>query len=105
MAIEAMKIHGWPPAGLVQKLRKNPAVIQKLTGFRQATQEIPVFGIRVLSIPPDLLDAGAAVSQATGLLTEDALIVAVRQAHGLTKLASNDADFDRVPGIARYAPA
>jgi hypothetical protein len=23
---------------------------------------------------------------------------------GLTDLASNDADFDRVPGITRYAP-
>jgi predicted nucleic acid-binding protein len=30
--------------------------------------------------------------------------VAVMQANGLTKLASNDADFDRVPGITRYAP-
>lgn len=105
MTIEAMKIHGWSPAGVVQKLRKNPAEVQKLTGFRQAGQAIPVFGIGVLRIPPDLLDAGAAASQSTGLLTNDALIVAVMQAHGLTKLASNDADFDRVPGITRYAPA
>jgi hypothetical protein len=27
------------------------------------------------------------------------------RANGLTKLASNDADFDRVPGITRYATA
>jgi len=33
------------------------------------------------------------------------LIVAVMQANGLTNLASNDADFDRVPGLTRYAPA
>jgi predicted nucleic acid-binding protein len=39
------------------------------------------------------------------LLTGDALIVAVMQEHGLTNLASNDADFDRVPGLTRYAPA
>jgi predicted nucleic acid-binding protein len=32
------------------------------------------------------------------------LIVAVRQAHGLGKLASHDAAFDRVPGLTRYAP-
>jgi predicted nucleic acid-binding protein len=44
-------------------------------------------------------------SRLTGLLSNDALIVAVMQASGLTKLASNDADFDRVPGITRYAPA
>jgi len=27
------------------------------------------------------------------------------QAHRLTKLASGDTDFERVPGITRYAPA
>ena len=36
------------------------------------------------------------VSQQYELLMGDSLIVAVMQAHGLTNLASNDADFDRV---------
>jgi predicted nucleic acid-binding protein len=40
-----------------------------------------------------------------GLLITDALSVALRQAHGLTELASDHSDFDRVPGITRYAPA
>jgi predicted nucleic acid-binding protein len=53
---------------------------------------------------------GPQVSQAAdlsiqhGLLTNDALIVVVMRDHGLSHLASLDADFDRVPGIARYAP-
>jgi len=38
-------------------------------------------------------------------LVGDALIVAVMQAKGLTLIASNDADFDRVPGLTRYTPA
>jgi predicted nucleic acid-binding protein len=58
----------------------------------------------VLIITPDLLDAAAAISQASGLLTNDALIVATMQANGLNKLASNDGDFDRIPGLMRYAP-
>jgi len=44
------------------------------------------------------------ISRQTGLLTNDALVVSTMQANGLTHLASNDADFDRVPGITRYAP-
>jgi predicted nucleic acid-binding protein len=40
-----------------------------------------------------------------GLLTNDAIIVALMAGHGLANLASNDADFDRVPGITRFAPA
>jgi predicted nucleic acid-binding protein len=59
---------------------------------------------RVLTISPDLLDVAAAVSQQNGLLPNDSLIVALMQANGLTNLASADPDFDRVPGITRYAP-
>src|SRR5205823_6456373 len=96
---------GWPFAGIAQRLRQHPAQVQGLTRFRQAVQEVPQFGIQVLTIPPSLIDAAAAVSQHTGLLSNDALVVAVMQANGLTHLASNDADFDRIPGITRYAPA
>jgi predicted nucleic acid-binding protein len=52
-----------------------------------------------------MLATAAALSQQIGLLTNDALIVAVMQAHGLSRVASNDSDFDRVPGLMRYAPA
>ena len=56
------------------------------------------------SIAPALIAAAAAVSQQTGLLSSDALIVAIMQASGLTKIASADTDFDHVPGLMRYAP-
>ena len=36
--------------------------------------------------------------------TNDALVITVMQYHGLTPLASHDADFDRVPGLTRYGP-
>jgi len=79
--------------------------VQTLTRFRQAIQEIPLFGLRILTIDLAWPDAAAGVSQQTGLLHNDALIVAVMRVHGLTNLASADPDFDRVPGITRYAPA
>jgi predicted nucleic acid-binding protein len=44
-----------------------------------------------------------AVSQQIGLLTNDAAVIAILQSNGLTKIASNDPDFERVPGITRYA--
>jgi predicted nucleic acid-binding protein len=58
-----------------------------------------------LPLVPSQLGAAAALSQQHGLLTNDALIGAVMQANGLTRLASHDSDFDRVPGLTRYAPA
>jgi predicted nucleic acid-binding protein len=60
--------------------------------------------LQILTITPPMLAAAVALCQQIGLLTNDALVVAVMQAHGLTNLASADTDFDRVPGLTRYAP-
>jgi predicted nucleic acid-binding protein len=85
-------------------MKKHPGQVQTLTRFRQAIQEVPQYGIHILTILPHFIDAAAAVCQQHGLLSNDALIVAIMQANGLTNLASNDPDFDRVPGLMRYAP-
>ena len=98
MTLEASTVFGWT-AKVIQRLKQQPAKVQKLTNFRQAVEQVPQLGIRVLTIPPDLIATAAAISQHTGLLSNDALIVALMQANGLTKLASSDADFDRVPGL------
>jgi predicted nucleic acid-binding protein len=104
MTIEASTLFGWT-SKVVQRLKQQPANVQQLTNFRQAVERVSQLGIKVLTIPPDLIATAAAISQQTGLLSNDALVVAVMQANGLTKLASGDADFDRVPGLTRYAPA
>ena len=61
--------------------------------------------IQVLPIDGALIAEAGDATRRTGLLTNDALVVAVMQGHGVTHLASHDADFDRVPGLVRYAPA
>jgi predicted nucleic acid-binding protein len=104
MTLEAMQAFGWKSAGIALRLRKHPAQVQTLKRFRQAIQEIPLFAIRILTIDPAWLDPAAELSQQTGLLHNDALVIAVMRAHGLTNLASADPDFDRVPGITRYGP-
>lgn len=105
MTLEAIDQFGWPAKGIAQRLRKHPADVQKLTRFRQAIDEVSRVGIQVFPIDLPILSAATAVSQQHGLLTGDALIVALMRLHGLTNVASEDADFDRVPGLTRYGPA
>ena len=104
MAIEASQRFAWPFTGIAYRLQKHPAQVRQLTEFRRAIQEVGRYGVRVLVITADRIDAAAEVSQQHGLLSNDALIVAVMQQHGLIDLAGNDADFDCVPGITRYGP-
>jgi predicted nucleic acid-binding protein len=105
MTIEASALFGWPFAGIAYRLRAHPADVQRLSAFRQAIDSILQSNLRALAVAPRLVGLAAAVSQQVGLLSNDALIVAVMQANGLTKLASSDQDFDRVPGITRYGPS
>jgi predicted nucleic acid-binding protein len=104
MTLEASTIFGWT-SKVAQRLKQQPIHVQKLTNFRQAIEQVSQLGIKVLTIPPDMIATAAAISQQTGLLSNDALIVAMMQANGLTNLASADNDFDRVPGLTRYGPA
>jgi predicted nucleic acid-binding protein len=104
MTLEAMHALGLPAKGIATHLRQHPAEVQMLTRFQQAVDLVAPMGIQVVPIDFALVSAAAARSQHYGLLTGDALIVAVMEQYRLTELASNDADFDRVPGLARYAP-
>jgi predicted nucleic acid-binding protein len=105
MTIEAMTLLKWPVQGIGNRLRTNPVEVQKLRVFRLALDDMLNSKMQILMIVPGMLSTGAVICQQVGLLTNDGLIVAVMQANGLTHLASNDADFDRMPGLIRYAPA
>jgi hypothetical protein len=84
MTIEAMQTFGWKSAGIALRLRNHWAQVQTLKRFRQAVQEIPLFGVRILPIDPTWLDPAAGISQQTGLLHNDALVIAVMRAHSAT---------------------
>jgi predicted nucleic acid-binding protein len=105
MIIEALSLPGWGVSNVPKRLKKQPVAVQQLTRFQQAVEDIFQSRLQVLSIRPDLLLKAVVLSRQFGLLTNDALLVAIMQDHGLTALASHDADFDRVPGIMRYSPA
>src|SRR5262245_28127215 len=105
MTIEAHNTLGWPFAGIGNRLRSNPVHVRSLTVFRLAVEKVLQGRIQILQVAPGTLAPAVVLCQQHGLLTNDGLILATLQSHGLTKVASHDADFDRVSGITRYAPA
>lgn len=104
MTMEANRVLGWSITGIGNRLRTNPHEVRNLNLFRRAVEQIAQSRLQFLPITPPLLVAAMTFCQQVGLLTNDALTVAVMQAHGLNKVASSDTDFDSVPGITRYAP-
>ncbi|MGQ0633812.1 MAG: type II toxin-antitoxin system VapC family toxin [Planctomycetaceae bacterium] len=104
MTLEACAMFGWPYAGIAQRLKRSPMQVRQLSRYRQAVDEIIAMGFHIFPALADHVSAATQLSLAHGLLSNDALIVVLMQEHGLVHIASHDADFDRVPGINRYAP-
>ena len=90
--------------GMANWLRRHPAAVQALGRHRQAIDDLAAIPITILSVSGPQVSLAADMTRPFGLLMNDALIVIVMKDHGLTHLASHDPDFDRVPGITRYAP-
>jgi predicted nucleic acid-binding protein len=103
MVIEAGALPGGVGAKILNRLKQQPSVVQQLTRFQVAVETVLQSRIHVLAITGALASAAATLSQQHGLLTNDALILALMHHHNLALLASHDADFDRVPGITRCA--
>lgn len=104
MTIEAVQTFGWQFAGIAARLRSHPDVFPGLTQHQRAVDEVLASRIAVLPVTADMLSQATAIMRQTGLLTNDALLVAIMKQHGLIHLASHDRDFERVPGIIRYGP-
>jgi predicted nucleic acid-binding protein len=104
MTLEACQTLGWPYAGIGKRLRTHPAEIQRLTRFRRMLDEILALGVEVLDVSVKHVLLAGDLSRRHGLLSGDALVVAMMQSNGLVNLASGDNDFDRVPGIVRFSP-
>jgi predicted nucleic acid-binding protein len=104
MTMEACDRFGWPVQGIASRLRRHPGEVQQFVSPRRAVDEILAARLQILPVGVDPVSRAVDLARPFGLLMGDALIVAVMQAHGLSHLASLDADFDRVQGLSRYAP-
>jgi predicted nucleic acid-binding protein len=76
-------VYGWPFAGIARRLRRHWKEVQNLPKFRVAVDEVRKSRIQVHSVNVDLVAEATGVSQQFGLLSNDALLVAVMQHHSL----------------------
>ena len=104
MIIEAQqdqRVRGSNPG---QKLARSPEIVRKLRRYEEWTLAIPRMGIEVEEVTQHDFIISLAVRRATGLLTLDALVVAVMRRLRLTHLASADHGFRPVGGLSLLEP-
>ena len=104
MIIEAQQdqlVRGSNPG---EKLARLPAVVRRLHRYEEWTLAIPRMGIEVEEVTQRDVVRSLDVLRTTGLLTLDALIVAVMRRLQLANLASADQGFRAVGGVSLLEP-
>jgi predicted nucleic acid-binding protein len=104
MAAEAAQRFSIPRPAIVTHLRHHPERLAELTMFRTAASELEVIAMPLLATDARMVVEAADLSLSHGLLTNDALTVALMRRNGLADLASNDDDFNRVPALTVWKP-
>jgi predicted nucleic acid-binding protein len=104
MCSEAQARFQRPRAGLANWMKENPALVKELTLASELLSLIAALPVRMLSVDLEALVGAQRMISAHGLLASDAMIAALIERHGIIHLATNDDDFDRVPGITVWKP-
>jgi len=104
MCSEAKERFNQPRAGLVNWLKANPDCVRQLTSAAEALRLVEAMPITLLPVDLAALIEAQRMVQSHGLLANDALVVAMMQRHGVIHLATNDDDFDSVPGLTVWKP-
>ena len=104
MLAEVRARYGVDRAGLVAWIQRHRDRLAGLTETLAACDQIERLPLHVLPLDVSLLRQAMGLSSAHGLLTSDAVIVALMQRHGLAHLVTNDDDFDAVSGLTVWKP-
>jgi predicted nucleic acid-binding protein len=104
MLLEAIRTLGLVPRTAVRHLKEHPALVTQLTQYRVATTAIAAFNVTVAPVTPAHLPRAHQHCTQYGLLTNDALMLAVMATLGVADLASNDPDLTRIPGLTIWQP-
>ncbi|MBI2358751.1 MAG: type II toxin-antitoxin system VapC family toxin [Deltaproteobacteria bacterium] len=105
MVVEARQKRLVRGANPVQKLARSPALVKKLSLYQEWTLAIPRMGIEVEEVTFADFMVSMGMRQKSGLLTLDALILAVMSRLKIPNLASADQAFSEVEGIKLLSPS
>lgn len=103
MAVEAQERFKLD-SGAAAWLQRHPERIRELSAFREAARQLDAVPLRLLAADSRSIVDATELSGRHGLLTNDAIILALMRRHGLTHLATNDDDFDAIPELTVWKP-
>lgn len=90
------------PQEAVLLAKKTPEIVKDLTHLWEATELLKKLDLRIISGP--FYPESYSISHDFGLLATDSVHVAAMRKEKITRIASNDADFARIPLLEIWRP-
>ena len=91
-------------AEAVTLLKQQPQLVTQLTRYRTILSDLRQARVDILPLTYRDLHASRQYREQHGLLVNDSLIIAAMQREHIQLLATNDPDFERIPGIGVRLP-
>jgi predicted nucleic acid-binding protein len=85
-------------------IRGHRALISGLRDYWRQMERLLASNILILELDEWRIGRAQAVREQHGLMTNDSAILAAALELGISNLATNDADFEGIPGIVVYRP-
>ena len=105
MIAEVVEKYELEPKSVVSYLKKNWDIIKGLNKAWNAVEIIKrVENLKIVEIDMDIFDTALDYSKKYCLLSNDAIHVATMKKYGVTNIATNDGDFERVEWVKVWNP-
>lgn len=104
MIIEAVTTLHIEPKLAIRHLKSHPSDVKKLVQHLTVPQSVQAIGIQILPLEAADVRSSHDIKREYGLLTNDAINLAIMRRHHLTRIATNDPDFERISDLMVWKP-
>jgi len=105
MIAEVVERYEIEPKSAVNYLKKNWEVVRELNKAYDTMLNInAIENLEIVEIDREVYDIALEYSKKYGLLSNDAVHLATIKKHGITNIATNDRDFERIEWLSVWKP-
>lgn len=85
-------------------IKQDPTILSSLKSYELVNKIELIPNIEILSVTEEIFSLAKSYMVKYNLMTNDAIIAATCNTHGISNIATSDGDFDRVDFLARWNP-
>jgi predicted nucleic acid-binding protein len=104
MIVEAVEKYKLPLRGIVRYLKEHPNIVMTLEKYSTAPEKIRQMNVAIWAVTLQDFSGSKGIRDCYGLLTNDSTSVSIMERFGITDIATNDSDFERVSGLRVWKP-